>query len=716
MKRLSEMFTSKVHRNILVSFLIISISASLIFFSILFTNLINNQAKELMLVHESMVDTAKVTFEHTINEHANVCRIALDLSDTQIYALDDEHTGAEKYNMTLALQQHTKAVAGFESVAIFNKNELIWAYDSIYNATTVKNDVLTTIQQQPIVAAPMYFILDGPTKKLVVYDLNYAKLNGEIEYGIFLIINLNALQSKLFVNSSSENYPSMYFIDDKSEAFLTLNNDEEFQQYFDSQFDSKEIILDNSYLHTSVQLSNSVYQIHSFYNKNDITFNIVGDIIFYTVITAIVMLFIFTSTYYLSYLIARPIETLLQATRAHKSPASTSVPFPFNRELSETVTQVVNSIQSSHYRDEFFNFINERQLTVSGNSLFSFVDDYKSGYWVCVSVLSTNSLFNSNQLDSLIDQSNGVGYRFVDTTKMLHVIIAYCDVAKDKDDFSRTVSEDLSKLIKMIEGGYIGVSSPSNSVSNLAIIYSQANEALKHRVFYDEKLIFMYDELVSQTTPFDIEGYQSSLINIIVNEKNADWDSVARELSDRVSCLKYHEAIMIMATALCRSFRELNKNINKREESWQEYSDVYAMLMQCSDRSSLITYLAHELSTYKQDFQLSVKNSNVELNEAIGAYVKENYFNPGLDIDSIASQFGLSRSYFSKIFNGYFRSSFPEHLNEIRLAKAAELLTTTNMSVTEIGVKVGFSGNSYFTVLFKKKYHISPTVYRKHNS
>ncbi len=710
------MFTSKVHRNILVSFLIISISATLIFFSILFTNLISNQTKELMLIHESVVNTAKATFEQSISEHARVCRIALDLSDTQIYALDSQHSGAEKYQMTLALQQHSKAVSGFESMALFNTNEIIWAYDSKYNTATVKNEILTIIQEQPIVASPMYFILDGPTKKLVVYDLNYAKLNGEIEYGIFFIINLDVLQTQLFVNSTPENSPTMYFTNNESEIFLTLNSNEELQQYFDTQLNSKDIILNENYLYTSVQLNNQSYQIHSFYSKNDITFSVLGDIVFYTVITAIVMLFIFSSTYYLSYLIARPIETLLQATRSSKPPVPTSIPFPFNKELSETVNQVVDSIQSTQYRDEFFNFINERQLTTSNKSLFSFVDDYKSGYWVSIAVLSTGPLFNSNRLDYLIAKDNNVGYRVVDTSKMLHVIISYCDIEKDKDDFTNTVSQDLSELINTVEEGYIGISLPSNSISTLSIFYSQANEALKRRVFDDKKRIFLYDELVSQTTSFDLDGYQNSLINIIVNEKKDDWYSVAEELSNRVSSLKYHEAIMTMATVLCRAFRELNKNLNKREEPWQEYSDIYNKLMQCNDRNSLITYLVHELSTYKQDFRFSVNNLNVELNEAIGAYIKENYFNPGLDIDSIAAQFGLSRSYFSKIFNGYFKSSFPEFLNDVRLKKAAELLSTTNMSVSEIGVKVGFSGNSYFTALFKKKYHISPTVYRKHNS
>ena len=46
------------------------------------------------------------------------------------------------------------------------------------------------------------------------------------------------------------------------------------------------------------------------------------------------------------------------------------------------------------------------------------------------------------------------------------------------------------------------------------------------------------------------------------------------------------------------------------------------------------------------------------------------------------------------------------------MEKAALLLTSTNLSVLEIGIQVGYSNQSKFAAVFKKFYHMSPLQYR----
>jgi AraC family transcriptional regulator, regulatory protein of adaptative response / methylphosphotriester-DNA alkyltransferase methyltransferase len=52
------------------------------------------------------------------------------------------------------------------------------------------------------------------------------------------------------------------------------------------------------------------------------------------------------------------------------------------------------------------------------------------------------------------------------------------------------------------------------------------------------------------------------------------------------------------------------------------------------------------------------------------------------------------------------------YLQFVRIYKGAELLTNTNLSVSDISYKVGVEDSNYFARLFKKITGITPIAYR----
>ena len=57
--------------------------------------------------------------------------------------------------------------------------------------------------------------------------------------------------------------------------------------------------------------------------------------------------------------------------------------------------------------------------------------------------------------------------------------------------------------------------------------------------------------------------------------------------------------------------------------------------------------------------------------------------------------------------------SFTEYVNGIRISESERLLVTTNKSITDIALDVGFSTTSYFIERFKKQIHLTPKQFRK---
>jgi len=73
----------------------------------------------------------------------------------------------------------------------------------------------------------------------------------------------------------------------------------------------------------------------------------------------------------------------------------------------------------------------------------------------------------------------------------------------------------------------------------------------------------------------------------------------------------------------------------------------------------------------------------------------------------------LSYSYFSRLFKRVMNKSFTEYVNYVRLSEAQRLLATTEKSVTEISMDVGFSTTSYFIETFRKRFGITPKEFRQ---
>ncbi|MBQ8230419.1 MAG: helix-turn-helix transcriptional regulator [Lachnospiraceae bacterium] len=93
-------------------------------------------------------------------------------------------------------------------------------------------------------------------------------------------------------------------------------------------------------------------------------------------------------------------------------------------------------------------------------------------------------------------------------------------------------------------------------------------------------------------------------------------------------------------------------------------------------------------------------------------FIYENYMKD-LRCHDIANALGYSESHLRSVFKSETGITLAAQINQIRLERAACLLTTTNLSVTEIAFSCGFENSNYFSTAFHNKYHVSPKDYRK---
>ncbi len=86
--------------------------------------------------------------------------------------------------------------------------------------------------------------------------------------------------------------------------------------------------------------------------------------------------------------------------------------------------------------------------------------------------------------------------------------------------------------------------------------------------------------------------------------------------------------------------------------------------------------------------------------------------NMALGIPRLVAVSGKSQEHLTRSMQRYLSTTPSAYINNLRLERAAHLLTTTDRGVYHIMLEVGFQNASYFNKLFREKYHISPRKYR----
>jgi transcriptional regulator GlxA family with amidase domain len=81
-------------------------------------------------------------------------------------------------------------------------------------------------------------------------------------------------------------------------------------------------------------------------------------------------------------------------------------------------------------------------------------------------------------------------------------------------------------------------------------------------------------------------------------------------------------------------------------------------------------------------------------------------------LESLGDIAGMSRGAFAERFKAAFGRTAIDCLKEIRLRRAADLLTSTDLPVKTIASQVGFESRSYFSRAFKAFTGVDPAGFR----
>lgn len=172
------------------------------------------------------------------------------------------------------------------------------------------------------------------------------------------------------------------------------------------------------------------------------------------------------------------------------------------------------------------------------------------------------------------------------------------------------------------------------------------------------------------------------------------------------------EDVLKMCNEICRDICiSLNNDfiqavIGRRITDITDIAATYAEVVRIADKFVLTD---GEYAVLADDIN-SVKAYNIVY--MVKQYVEE-HISDNITIETITDIIHITPNYFSSIFKRVTGESFIYYVNKQKIQKSEALLKETNMPVSEIAEKCGFSDVKYFSRVFKKYTDMTPSEYRK---
>lgn len=148
---------------------------------------------------------------------------------------------------------------------------------------------------------------------------------------------------------------------------------------------------------------------------------------------------------------------------------------------------------------------------------------------------------------------------------------------------------------------------------------------------------------------------------------------------------------------------------------------IYDLIQDFSSDDSCY-FISHKLLTDIMTALITERGSNPVTDEMLPnhvikalAYIDAHY-TERFTLDDISASLNVSKFSLSHDFKKHIGKSIMDFACDKCMAKAKELLSTTDDSIGEIGYRLGFSSDAHFISVFKKRVGITPLKYRKQHN
>ncbi|MBQ4517976.1 MAG: helix-turn-helix domain-containing protein [Clostridia bacterium] len=251
-----------------------------------------------------------------------------------------------------------------------------------------------------------------------------------------------------------------------------------------------------------------------------------------------------------------------------------------------------------------------------------------------------------------------------------------------------------------------GVGKTAHEIKDIKTAYAQALEVVAYNQLISGYNQWLYSEMPKQT---DDWYYPIELENALFESVLEANFSTARDVLAKIREENFVNRQL--------SVENINELLGELKASIKKISSLQSEEIEFEQMGASV----HHFFEYTINFFYMLCSNSEQRPRTRGDkicrdiqnYIGENYHDPALSLNSLAAQYHLNPSYLSTLFKKNVDCGLASYLENVRIAKACELLLNGKHTINDIAEKVGFSNNLTFRRSFKKLKGVNPSDYGK---
>ena len=281
-------------------------------------------------------------------------------------------------------------------------------------------------------------------------------------------------------------------------------------------------------------------------------------------------------------------------------------------------------------------------------------------------------------------------------------------------------SSELLKHLQFIQQHYhkmtkthitIGIGQSYDDISGIPMSCDEAKKAVKHRLTKGTHSIIYYSDI---STSIDAYAYPKAeldgLYHAIANGNTAKIEYAIQSL---IELFRKEYRSLFLSTCLCYDI--INTALRAAHDLSPTIVFESGFQLDKTEFKSIDEFIVIIESIYKDIIKwLEGQKKKLTFDiHAISAYIRQHYSDPDFYIGNVAKHFEMSVSNLSHQFKSSMNQNISAYINNLRLETAKTLLSSTELTVNDIALRVGYYQTSSFIRKFKQDVGETPIEYRK---
>lgn len=276
-------------------------------------------------------------------------------------------------------------------------------------------------------------------------------------------------------------------------------------------------------------------------------------------------------------------------------------------------------------------------------------------------------------------------------------------------------------LLKLMQTNYSHTLALSDEFQDISIIATMKNDLqtlMQLRLLYGGNKIYTISQ-IHQTTINEIgkemKGLDLTISKMVLSlEGEREQDAIdllqifvneLKSLTSPQDIEKYIQSLSVKMVCILLEESRIKEDVSLIEEAIQitRRATSFTRL-----REGLLKWL-HTLFRIRKERFLQDEVDPVNIAKKwIGRNLGVN-----ITIEKIAREVSMNPTYFCKYFKSQTGETILDYVTRTRIAKAKELLLTSDLRIYDIAKQVGYADSKYFSKLFKKYYGEVPTKFKE---